>query len=77
MIKIIQRFFAPTVKPIIDNTDLYSMLSSMQQRIERLEDDNVELTNCLYEIENRLQSKIDAIHPVVYNIQNKHLKDLL
>ena len=38
--------------------------------IKRLEEENVETTNCLYEIENRLQSQIDNIHPVTYNIKN-------
>lgn len=41
--------------------------------IKRLEEENVELTNCLYEVENRLQSKIDNIHPVTYNLQNYSL----
>lgn len=41
----------------------------LQSRIEKLEQENVELTNALYELENRLQSQIDKIHPVVYNIQ--------
>lgn len=41
--------------------------------VKRLEEENVELTNCLYEVENRLQSKIDNIHPVTYNLQNYSL----
>jgi hypothetical protein len=39
--------------------------------IKRLEEENVELTNSLYEVENTLQAQIDSIHPVVYNIENK------
>jgi hypothetical protein len=39
--------------------------------IKRLEEENVELTNSLYEIENTLQAQIDSIHPIVYNIENK------
>jgi DNA repair exonuclease SbcCD ATPase subunit len=38
--------------------------------IKRLEEENVELTNCLYEVENRLQAQIDNIHPVVYNLKD-------
>lgn len=38
--------------------------------IKRLEQENIELTNSLYEIENSIQSQIDSIHPVVYNIKN-------
>jgi hypothetical protein len=42
----------------------------LQERITKLEQENVELTNCLYEVENRLNAKIDNIHPVVYNLKN-------
>ena len=41
--------------------------------IKRLEEENVELTNSLYEVENTLQAQIDSIHPVVYNIENKEV----
>jgi len=37
---------------------------------KHLEEENIELTNALYELENRLDSKIDNIHPVVYNFQD-------
>ena len=42
----------------------------LEERITKLEAENVELTNCLYEVENRLQAQIDNIHPVTYNIKN-------
>jgi hypothetical protein len=42
----------------------------LEERITKLEAENVELTNCLYEVENRLQAQIDKIHPVVYNFNN-------
>ena len=51
----------------MNNADIYTQLIS---RIEKLENENVELTNCLYEVENRLQAQIDNIHPVVYNLKN-------
>ena len=38
--------------------------------IKLLEEENIETTNALYEIENRLQAKIDNIHPVTYNLNN-------
>jgi hypothetical protein len=47
--------------------------NSLLLDVKRLEEENVELTNCLYEVENRLQSKIDNIHPVTYNLQNYSL----
>ena len=45
----------------------------LEERITKLEQENVELTNSLYEVENRLQSKIDKIHPVTYNLSNYSL----
>jgi hypothetical protein len=51
----------------ISNSDIYTQLIA---RIEKLENENVALTNCLYEVENRLQAKIDNIHPVTYTLHN-------
>ena len=46
----------------------------LEERITKLEAENVELTNCLYEVENRLQAQIDNIHPVTYNLTNYGLE---
>jgi hypothetical protein len=46
----------------------------LEERITKLEAENVELTNCLYEVENRLQAQIDNIHPVTYNLQDYGLE---
>jgi hypothetical protein len=54
----------------INNADIYTQLIA---RIEKLENDNIEITNCLYELENRLQAQIDSIHPVTYNLNNYSL----
>ena len=54
----------------ISNSDIYTQLIV---RIEKLENDNIEITNCLYELENRLQAQIDSIHPVTYNLKNYSL----
>jgi hypothetical protein len=45
----------------------------LEERITKLEAENVELTNALYEVENRLQAQIDNLHPVTYNLQNYSL----
>jgi len=45
----------------------------LEERIAKLEQENVELTNSLYEVENRLQAQIDKIHPVTYNLSNYSL----
>jgi hypothetical protein len=49
---------------------LLNRITDLEARVLKLEIDNVELTNCLYEVENRLQAKIDNIHPVTYNLNN-------
>jgi hypothetical protein len=51
---------------------LLDRISDLESRVLKLEAENVELTNCLYEVENRLQAQIDNIHPVVYNLQNNN-----
>jgi hypothetical protein len=61
---------------VIQNPDidsLYEKLIELDVRVRILEQENVELTNCLYEVENRLQSQIDKIHPVTYNLNNYSL----
>jgi hypothetical protein len=47
-------------------------LRYLAERVKILEDENVETTNCLYEIENRLQSQIDAL--INYTMSLKHLE---
>ena len=58
---------------VIQNPDidsLYEKLIELDVRVRILEQENIELTNCLNEVENRLQAQIDKIHPVVYNFNN-------
>lgn len=49
---------------------LYERLIELENEVNKLKKENVELTNTLYEVENRLQAKIDNIHPVTYNLSN-------
>jgi chaperonin cofactor prefoldin len=49
---------------------LLDRITNLELRVLTLEEENVELTNALYEVENRLQAKIDNIHPVTYNLNN-------
>lgn len=53
---------------------LLSILEKMNKRVEKLEEENVGLTNALCEIENRLEARINNIHPVIYNLSNKDNK---
>jgi hypothetical protein len=49
---------------------LLNIIADLELRVLKLEEENVELTNALYEVENRLQSQIDNIHPVTYTLHN-------
>jgi len=53
------------------NAAIFNYIAELESRVDELEMENVSTTNALYEIENRLQVKIDKIRPVVYNIVNK------
>jgi hypothetical protein len=44
----------------------------LSERITKLEEENVGTSNALYEVENRLNAKIDNIHPVTYNLNNNN-----
>ena len=54
--------------------ELKEKYSALLLDVTRLEEENVELTNCLYEVENRLNAKIDNIHPVTYTLNNYGLE---
>ena len=49
------------------NTEDY--LQFLENRVKILEQENVETTNALYELENRLQAQIDAL--INYTMQLK------
>jgi hypothetical protein len=53
---------------------LLDRITDLELAVLKLEAENVELTNCLYEVENRLQAQIDNIHPVVYNLNDYGLE---
>jgi len=54
---------------------LLDRIFDLESRVLKLEAENIELTNCLYEVENRLQAQIDNIHPVTYNLNNYGLNN--
>jgi hypothetical protein len=47
------------------------LLQGLMKRVEILEKENVGMANALYEIENRLEAKINNIHPVIYKLQQE------
>ena len=76
MIRLIRAFFAPSTKPDLEEGDLSAFafankILELQKQIEELKQENVKLTDAIYECEGRLMEKIDRIQPVIYNISNK------
>lgn len=48
-------------------------LTFLEEKVKILEQENIETTNALYEIENRLQSQIDALINYTMKLQDKLL----
>jgi hypothetical protein len=69
MFRWIDNFLKPYQVSISDSS-MFQKIVMLEERVAKLEQENIELINCLYEIENRLQAKIDNIHPVTYNLSN-------
>ena len=59
MKKFIQWFISPSKKPIVETDDVYSKLIELEERIVTLEQENVETSNCLYELVNSIDA-VDA-----------------
>ena len=74
MIKLIKKFFAPSVLPICEeHIDLYGVIANLQKRIEVLEQENVETTNTLYELMHSIEAVDERINilscePIPYKI---------
>ena len=57
--KFIKWFITPSQKPIIEDVDLYAKIVELENRIADLECENVETSNCLYEVSNHIDA-VDA-----------------
>ena len=47
---------------------MYSKLIELEDRVAKLEEENVELTNELYRMENSLDARIDILASEPYNL---------
>jgi prefoldin subunit 5 len=70
MIKFIRRFFEPSVR-YEDDDSLIDAILDLEYRLEYLEKDNIELSNALQKLEDRLERRIDRIQPVIYNLKGE------
>ena len=72
--KFIKWFITPSQKPIIEEVDVYSKLLELEQRIESLEAENVENSNCFYELSNSIDA-VDARIDIL-TVENWNKKDV-
>jgi len=59
MKKLIRWFLSPSKKSSVDSDSLFSKLLVLEERIVALEQENVETSNCLYELSNCIDA-VDA-----------------
>jgi len=64
--KFIKWFISPSKKPIVEDVDVYSKLIELEEKyngllldVKRLEEENIETTNTLYELSNCIDA-VDA-----------------
>lgn len=57
--KFIKWFITPSQKHIDEDDGLYTKVIEMEKRISKLEEENIETSNCLYELQNSIEA-VDA-----------------
>jgi hypothetical protein len=57
--KFVKWFISPSKKPIVEDVDVYSKIVELEERILYLEQENIETSNCLYELSNHIDA-VDA-----------------
>jgi hypothetical protein len=62
--KFIKWFITPSQKHIDEDDGLYTKIIEMEKRISKLEEENIETSNCLYELSSQIEAvdtRIDII----------------
>jgi hypothetical protein len=83
IIKFVKWIIAPSKKSIIENTDLYAKIVELEEKyqlllldIKNLEEENIETSNCLYELSNQIDAvdaRIDILAAEPYTINQFNL----
>jgi hypothetical protein len=66
--KFVKWFITPNKKPIVEDIDVYSKIVELEERILHLENENVETSNCIYELHNHIDA-VDARIDII-NVEN-------
>ena len=65
MRKFIEWFLSPSTKPDFEDylliDDLYNRIAELEEKVAKLEEENVGTTNELYRLENSLDARIDIL----------------
>jgi hypothetical protein len=79
--KFIKWFVSPTQKPIVETNDVYTKLVELEEKynsllldIKHLEEENIETSNCLYELMNSIDA-VDARIDIL-TLENWNKKDV-
>jgi hypothetical protein len=79
--KFIKWFISPTQKPIVETNDIYNKLLELEEKynsllldIKHLEEENVETSNCFYELSNSIDA-VDARIDIL-TLENWSKKDV-
>lgn len=71
--KFIKWFITPSQKPIIESVDLYAKIVELESRIAKLEDENIETSNCLYELGNSIEAVDNRIDILSVEVLTKNV----
>lgn len=72
--RFIKWFISPSEKPIVEAADVYSKIAELEERIVALEQENIENSNCFYELMNSIDAvdaRIDIL--TLDNWENKNV----
>ena len=72
--RFIKWFVSPNSKPIVEDIDVYSKIVELEERILNLEQENIETSNCLYELSNHIDA-VDARIDIL-TLENWNKKDV-
>jgi hypothetical protein len=69
--KFFKWFISQNDKPIVEDIDVYSKIVELEERILNLEQENIETSNCLYELSNHIDAvdaRIDILAGTTINL---------